>query len=700
MRFGKIVLIGLLAVVLILVVGVVILLNLDFNEYKEQIAAEAKKATGRELKIGGDLKLNLFTLSPGLAVNDVRFANASWGSRKDMARFDRFEVKVSVPPLLGGKLVVKRLVLTGADILIERNKAGRGNYEFTATAAPGKKTPTAQQPAGKQENDSGESAGALPSVGIDEVLIDRARLTYRDAASGQKLVLGVKSMRLRGGTDDPLEIEIDGDFNKAPFRVDGRFGPLAQLLKAVKPWPLSVDVKAGGATVAIKGTVAEPLKGANLNVKFSVAGKDLSGLGGFAGAPVPPLGPYALSGRLKGRADTAITLSGLSMKMGKSALNGDAEINLKGRPAASVTLKSDFLDLADFTKSAEGAGKKKGATKKGKRSAPKSKKESGRLFPADPLPLDGLRAADVSLDLRVKKVLAQGVKMSNLHVKLGLRNGDLSIRPLKVGVAKGTINSRVRLNASQAAPRLSVKLSGKKIDIGKLLAELGITDVIIGTVDTEIDLSGSGTSVRKLMAGLNGKTSIVMGKGRMKSDALDSVVGGAAKVVTQLVFGKKSEYTVVNCFVNQFDMKNGVAKSRNTVFDTEYARIVGTGNINLGTERIAMDVDPQPKSAKLDVAAVPLEIRGTLAKPTYALNKAAAVGRIGDIVGALTGKQRTASGSGKAKTGKGISCFQNGGGAKAGATKKEPARSSKELPKNTKDLGKELEKGLKGLFGR
>ncbi len=703
MRFGKIVLIGLLAIVLILVVGVVILLNLDFNEYKEQIATEAKKATGRELKIGGDLKLNLFTLSPGLAVNDVRFANAPWGSRKDMARFDRFEVKVSVPPLLGGKLVVKRLVLTGADILIERNKAGRGNYEFTAAAAPGKKTPTATQPARKQKKASGDSApGALPSVGIDEVLIDRARLTYRDAASGQKLVLGVKRMRLRGGTDDPLEIEIDGDFNKAPFRVDGRFGPLAQLLKAAKPWPLSVDVKAGGATVGVKGTVAEPLKSANLDVKFSVAGKTLSDLSGFAGAPVPPLGPYALSGRLKGRADTAVTLSGLSVKMGKSALSGGAKINLKGRPAASVTLKSDFLDLADFVKPTGGPAKKKSAAKKGKRPAAKSKKKSGRLFPADPLPLDGLRAADVSLDMQVKKVLAQGIQMRNLRVKLQLRDGDLSVRPLTAGVAKGKIDSQIRLNASQATPQLSIKLSGKKIDIGRLLAELGVTDVIIGTVDTKIDLSGSGTSVRKLMAGLNGKTSIVMGKGRMKSDALDSVVGGAAKVVTQLVFGKKSEYTVVNCFVNQFDMKNGVAKSRNTVFDTEYARIVGTGKINLGTERIAMDVDPQPKSAELNAAAVPLEIRGTLAKPTYALDKAAAVGRIGDIVGALTGKQRAASGGGKAKTGKGISCFQSGGGAKAGATKKEQARprSSKNLPKDSRDLGKELEKGLKGLFGR
>ncbi|MDH3703957.1 MAG: AsmA family protein, partial [Alphaproteobacteria bacterium] len=544
--------------------------------------------------------------------------------------------------------------------------------------------------------------GALPSVGVNEVLIDKARLTYRDAASGQKLVLGVKRMRLRGGTDDPLEMEIDGDFNKAAFRIDGRFGPIAQLLKGREPWPLSVDVKAGGATVGLKGTVAEPLKAANLNVKFSVAGKDLSELSGFAGAPVPPLGPYAVSGRLRGRPDTAVTVSGLSAKMGKSALSGGVKVNLKGRPAATVTLKSDFLDLADFVKPADGSAKKKSAAKKAKRPAGEGKKKSNRLFPADPLPLEGLRAADVALDLKVKKLLAQGINMQNLTVKLGLRDGDLSIKPLAVGVAKGTINSQIRLNARQATPKLSVKLSGKKIAIGKLLAELGIFDLVIGTVNTEIDLSGRGNSVRKLMAGLNGKTSIVMGKGRMRSDALDGIGGGAVKVVTGLVFGKKSAYTVVNCFVNRLDVKKGVAKSVKTVFDTEHAAIIGMGNINLGTERITFDVDPKPKSVQLN-AAVPLQIRGTLAKPTYKINKLAAAAQIGGLVESLIKRKGVQS----AGASTGNPCLTQAAGGKTTTktttTKKQPTAvpSIKELKeKSSKEIGKEIEKGLKGLFGR
>ncbi len=704
MRLGKILLIGFLAVVLILVAGVVILLNLDFNEYKEQIAAEAKKATGRELKIAGDLKLNLFTLSPGLTVGGVRFANAPWGSRPDMAQIERFEVKVDLLPLLNGKLAVDRVVLSGANILIEKNKAGQGNYEFKSAAAAQPKAQDSSK-AGEKPPAGRSKSGDLQSIGIKEVRIERSVLTYRDAAAAKPLILGVKSMRLSGGTDDPLKIEMTGDYNTAPFNVDGKFGSLSHLLEAVKPWPLDVVAKAGGATVTVKGTVAKPLEAAALNVNFSVAGDDLSKLEGLAGAPVPPLGPYAISGVVTGQADTAVKVSNLSAKIGKSTLTGAAEMQLKGRPAISATMRSDLLDLDDFLKPANGAKAQTVPAGKGKKPAAKKSTSSDRLFSNDPLPVEGLRAADASVDLMIKKVAGQKVAIKDLTVKLRLRDGDLSLDPLSVHVAKSTINSRIRLNAKPATPVLSVKLSGKKVDIGTLLGELGVTDVVIGAIDADIDVNGSGKSVRALMAGLDGNTSIVMGKGRMKSDALDGLLGGAGKALTQMVVGKKSEYTVINCFINKFDVKNGVATSRTTVFDTEYASIFGKGNINLGTERIAFDVDPRPKSSKLSATPVPLEVRGTLAKPTYALNKAAAIGRIGGIVGALTGKQVPGLTDGGSAAATGNACVDGGRAqpsAQPSTVKKAPAQvpSAKDLKKNAKDIGKQLEKGLKGLFGR
>jgi len=159
MRIAKILMV-VLAVVLVLLIGAgIVLMSMDFNQYKPQIVAEVKKATGRDMTIGGDLRLNLFTLNPGLAVDNVTFANAPWGSRPEMATVKRFEVKVSILPLLSGTLDVDQVVLEGADILIERNLDGVGNYEFeTATKAP------AAAPAEAPKAGSGGSD--LPSVAV------------------------------------------------------------------------------------------------------------------------------------------------------------------------------------------------------------------------------------------------------------------------------------------------------------------------------------------------------------------------------------------------------------------------------------------------------------------------------------------------------------------------------------------------------
>src|SRR3546814_11487228 len=90
MRIGTILKIAGLLVVALIVAGIVVVQNMDFNEYKGLIAAKAQEATGRDLAINDDLKPNVLTLSPTLVVNDERLANAEWGSRPDVAVIEMF----------------------------------------------------------------------------------------------------------------------------------------------------------------------------------------------------------------------------------------------------------------------------------------------------------------------------------------------------------------------------------------------------------------------------------------------------------------------------------------------------------------------------------------------------------------------------------------------------------------------------------
>ena len=690
MRIVKILSIVVAVVVVLLVVGAIVLMNLDFNQYKQEISAEAKKATGRDLVIGGDLGLDLFTLSPGLAVDDVKFANAPWGSRPEMATIKRFEVKVAILPLLGGKLEIKRIELEGADILIERSKDGRGNYEFDTAAK-------ADQPK-DQKSSSGDALGGIPDISVEALTIEDARLTYRDDATGQSIVLAIQTMTLSGGTGEPLDIDLKGAYNESPFTVKGQLGDLVQLTKPSKSWPVAVTATAGGATVTVKGGIANPAAASGLDLALSVEGKDLSTFSKLAQAPVPPLGPYSIGAKITGDAEKMIDIKDIVLKMGSSALTGTASLKMAQRPTLTASFASDLIDLKDFTKEpAGGSGAKSPASDKAASGGASGDK---RLFPADPLPVDGLKAADANVDLTVKKLVAQGIPVEDIQVKLALKNGDLKVEPLGAKVADGTVSGLVRLNAQSATPQLDVKISSKKIDIGKLLADMAITDLLQGVVSAEVDVAGRGKSVRAIMAGLNGKTSVLMGKGRMKSAALNIYVGEVMTLLTQAVVGKKSEYTVINCFVNHFEIKNGIADSKIMLFDTEYATVTGKGDINLGTEQIKYQLDPRPKSVSVNTA-VPVEIKGPLADPSISLNKLAAAAKVGGLIGSVVFPPAAIATLTDLGTGEKNPCLKQASGE---STQAKPKSTTESVTDTVKGVGKgvteTLDKGLKKLFGK
>ena len=697
MKIGTI-LKGAAIVVVALVVGVVVYLtSLDFNDYKPEIIAQAKIHTGRDLVIDGDLELEI-SLTPAIAVSGVKFANASWGSRPQMASVDRFEARVALLPLISGTVEIKKIVLRGVDVLIETDAKGRANYVFET------EDKKSSDDKSKPEERSGSDDSEMQLPIIHHVAVEDAKITYKDGVTGQTQIVAVESLSVQGtGANDPIEMALAAAYNESPLQVAATLGAPAAFMKPAQPWPLSMSLKAGGADISIKGTIGEPAIGKDLNLALDVAGAQLGDLSKLAGAPVPPLGAYKVSATVTGDPKTAINLSNLAVKIGSSDIGGAITAVLSGaRPRITGAIKSERLDIADFTKS--GAPEKAAETTGDANKTPAAAK-SDRIFPSDPLPLDGLKAVDADLGLTIAKLVTGAVSVDDVQVKLGLNKGDLNVSTLKAVVADGVVDGGVRLNAAKAVPALTAKLTVKGFDVGKLLAELAVTDLLEGAFNVVVDVRGAGDSVAKIMAGLNGHTALAMKSGKMKSDALDTFIGGPAKFLTELVAGESNEYTVINCMVSRIDIKNGLATHKALLFDTDFATISGTGAINFATEGLDMKIDPQPKSATVN-AAVPVLIGGTLASPSYSVDKLAAARKIGGLVGAVAFPPAAILGLGEVGTGDANPCLKKASGkakpaaqpaaSKTPSVTKDPAGAAKDaLEKATKGLGG----GLKSLFG-
>ncbi|MCH9051850.1 MAG: AsmA family protein, partial [Proteobacteria bacterium] len=270
-----------------------------------------------------------------------------------------------------------------------------------------------------------------------------------------------------------------------------------------------------------------------------------------------------------------------------------------------------LIDLADFMPPPGAAKKAETPKAAGKKAARK------RLFSADPLPLAALGAVDADIKIRVKRILAKNIAVSDVAADLALKDGKLTVRPLKAVFAKGAVSGNFELDTRGKTAKVTLMLSVKKLDIGALLKELNHEALASGQIDFYTRLSGAGNSVRAIMAGVGGRLNIISGGARVNSKYVDLLGADLLQVATG------TGDTRVNCLVARFNISGGIAKDRGFLFDTERMSVKGEGTINLKTEALDLKFTPKPKDASLINLALPWRVRGTLMDPSVSPDEAA-----------------------------------------------------------------------------
>jgi hypothetical protein len=702
-RVGTLLKIAAVLVVALVAAVAAILKSVDFSQYKDLVAGKVEEATGRKLTIAGPVYLELFTLSPALAVDDVSFANATWGTRPQMVRLKRLEAQVALLPLLSKRVEVKRLVLVSPDIVLETDAKGQGNWVFGK--APEKAVPTAP---------SAGAPGALPVV--NEIRIEDGTLTYVDGVTGKKTVLGLEKLTARAeSTDTPLSISARGKYNENPFAVDGTLGALSELPAPRKPYPITISAEAGGAKVKVDGTIARPMEGKGVDMDLAVEGTTLADLGALAGASLPKLGPYAVAAHL-GETDGGMKVERLKAALGKSDLSGDALLVQGKKPTLKGSFASKLVDLGELAAASPAAPAEKTEGPKTERA-----EGDGQLFSDAPLPLEGLSAANADVKLTVDKLLPpKGPEIGNLAVAMTLNDGLLTVKPLTANIVNGKLAVDASLDAREPQAGLAFNARATGLDLATLVREMKIDQKVDGKADFEGSAKGRGASVRAIMAGLDGHTDLTIGEMHVDNTLMKIVMADLAKAVVG-----KGDASKINCVVSRFDIAKGLATSKALVTDTDSVTIWGSGTVNLATEQLDLYLDPSPKAAAVVDLAIPVKITGTLASPSVAPDPAALAKKLGTAVGGVAGAvggagiggavlgeilgEKAAGGEpGMAPAAGGNPCLEliRAGAPKAGAGKPaattkpagapaSPAEKAIEAPgKTLEDIGK----GIKGLF--
>ncbi len=591
---GKLIKILLVLVVVVVVAVIGLIMTTDINQYKDQIVKVVKDNTGRDFEIAGDLKLAP-SLIPTVAIEGVTLGNADWSKEKNMLSVSKFEAQIALIPLLKKNIQVVRLILIEPNIYLETNEQGQGNWVFS-TNKETKKEATEQQ-----AGDSGE----LPGLAVNEVKIEKANIIYLDGKAGKKTELNIDEITVNSSSfSDPMELLVKASFNKTPLQLNGSLGSINNLLDN-KNYPVKLGIEVADAKISIDGSIAQPMsaKGIDLLTSFEVS--KLSNLNNIAGQELPDAGPISFNGKLSDT-KSGYAVKAMTAQLMEYKVSGDIDVSISGeRPILNANLSSDTLDISPF----QGEAKEE-----------KVKKE--KVFPSDPLPLEGLKAADVNLTFKTKKLITKDLTINDAAISLNLNNGKLKLS--KSGkAAGGSLSIKVDLDGSNGKTAvLSNNVDIKQFDISQVPAIQEKKLITGGKTDITIDLKGSGNSVSQIMAGLNGKILIQTGKGEISSSALKLASADALmSTLSMLTPGSDSaNNSQLECAVVNFKIKDGLASAENGIaMSTSLMNVIGAGTIDLKTEALDIGITPKAKQGvglNLGQVASLVRLGGTLANPS------------------------------------------------------------------------------------
>lgn len=499
-------------------------------------------------------------------------------------------------------------------------------------------------------------------------------------------------------------------FRGLPLQAAVALPPLPVLLSR-DPWPFQARLQGQGLAAQAEGSLPGPrLEGAT--AQFSATASDTAPLLSAFALPAPRLTEARLSARLALPA-RQLAVEELRLQSREASLNGSLQIQFGGpRPASRWTLAAERADLDAILAPvprpapAPAAQAASAAPPVPARPPVPAPAQARRVIPDLPLPLGSLRQLDSEGRFSVGALRFRGVDYRALEGRASLAGGKLAVNPLGISMPGGRILASFSADGAVAPGRFALvaRHDGGGLDIRPLLQGFGLPAQGSGLLELDADLSGSGADLRSLAAGLSGHFGLAMANGQIDNRLLDRIGGDLRRLM--LPNAPAEGGTALRCLALRLHVKDGIARPQAMLLETGLADVVGSGEIHLGEEKLALRLLPQVRIGGIGLTA-PVLVGGSFAAPSYRLDQARVPEAAAGILGELAARQQESGDTLLGQLAQQLAgrpagslpdCAQQlavARGGRSGPVPAAPAQGSASPPKppNPLDL-------LRGLFGR
>lgn len=568
---------GFIAVILLLlVVGGLVLSQINWNSYKPQLTALASEKLGRDLTIDGDIRLSFWPIL-GISVDKIGLANAKGGVAPQLLTIERVTAEADLAMLLRRQINVTSLRIDQPKIYLEQLPNGQGNWNLPlfAAAKPADKTASKTEAIAPKE---GVEAGAkepgkeASPAGLENSQFDISKLVIQDAAitysaAGQKLAVAGMDVEVQSHSMVGLA-EGDDQATTVALTAD------------------SLSVQADGVTPK----------------------------------------PIALT-KLKAQADVGswrVLLNPLQAEFLGGQLTGKADISLRGPNPSDMVLRLQGVTVDKLAQLFQKPAQPAAAV-------------AGGAFQAElqlSLPSYGLQDADwanrmaAMLKLNIDQLQlpnkTQKLPLTNVKADMEYRNQTLKAKQLVAEALGGTIDLSGSSHRPQTSPHDSViklKLNDLLLDSIKaaFAPEMPLAG---GKVSLTMDGKARGQSVEAVETSLTAKagvdirdTSYQGYDGAKLVNSLNSIKSPADVLPLMSGNGLKGGQTKIAKVSGDFDIANGVARTTNGFADApDVGQAKVAGRIAFIAE--TLDMTATVTLAKpIDLPSFEVMARGPLASP-------------------------------------------------------------------------------------
>lgn len=443
------------------------------------VAGQLRSVYGLELAVRGRSTIALLPM-PRVKLEEVSLALPG---RPPLLEAGQLRGELRVWPLLLGRVTFAEVALQDARLRIDIAEDGTSDWTHAL--------------ARQRERIERQKA---PSRHVRRIVLANANVVLSDKRRDREIRLETVNLVANWpSVDAPVELTASARWRGELAQVTvSDLLPAALLAGKKDRFVVEARVHAAGASqlsADIEASVSDGVRGTG---RAAFTTKGLRDLLHWSGTEIP-FGSLVHGAGLVGDftlSDSELSFPAMQLKLGSDTLDGALALRIeRGRLGVTGTLAAERLDLSAAP-------------------APFGPLlASGGSWSYDRLNLGDVAGAD--LDLRVSAATARlgALKLDDVAANLLVKPGRVEVALGRATVNKGTVKGRFALAPGPETHDVKLQGSFERVEIGGLLAELGLTRWISGTAQGQVNLEALGESPAEILRRTQGRVSISVRQG-------------------------------------------------------------------------------------------------------------------------------------------------------------------------------------------